>query len=113
METTESKEYKVCKTTDIPSGEALGFQVDDKEIGVFNIKGKFYAMENLCIHAGAPLHDSPIDESNCQVTCGWHAWTFDIATGKCVSHARQDVFQPTYSVRVDGDDVYVKVEKAE
>lgn len=107
MENTEQKEVTVCKVSDIEPGHAKRFTVDDKEIGVFNIKGKFYAMENMCIHAGASLADSFIDEENCQVSCSWHAWNFDIPTGKCISHARQDVFQDVYHVKTNGDDVIV------
>lgn len=104
-----NKEFKVCKIDEIPQGEAKCFTIDDKEIGVFNIKGKLYAIDNLCIHAGAALHECPIDEDTCQVTCGWHAWSFDLATGKCVTHPRQDVFCNNYQVKVVCNDVYVHI----
>ncbi len=65
---TSSQYIKLCKTIEIPEAQAKSFEINDQEIGVFNIKGKFYAINNLCIHAGASLHDGVIDIENCQVT---------------------------------------------
>lgn len=109
MEKVENSEIKICSKSEIPSGHAKSFHIGDKEIGVFNINEKFYAIDNMCIHAGAPLCDGSIDEKNCQVTCGWHAWTFDLATGKCISHPRQDVFASSYLVKVKGEELFLSL----
>ena len=105
----EKTQIKVCQVSELSSGQAKSVKVNGKEIGVFNIKGKYYAIDNLCIHAGAPLSEGPIDEESCQVTCGWHSWTYDLATGKCVSHPRQDVFANSYPVKVQGNEIFVEV----
>ncbi len=106
MKETNSS-IKVCKVSELPSGQSKCVQVNDKEIAVFNVHGKFYAIDNICIHAGGSLHDGSLDEEKCQVTCGWHGWGFDLATGKCVTHPRQDVVTGTYTVKVEGDDIVV------
>ena len=106
METTK---IKVCKKDELQSGQARPITVDGKEIGVFNIKGKYYAIDNICLHAGGPLNEGSLDEEQCQVTCSWHGWGFDLATGKCVTHPRQDVFTGTYSVKIEGDEVFVEL----
>lgn len=100
---------KVCKISELPSGQSKCVQVSGREIAVFNVKGKFYALDNACVHAGGSLHDGFLDEEKCQVACGWHAWGYDLATGKCVTHPRQDVFTNSYSVKVQGDDLYIEV----
>lgn len=110
METKSDNEVKVCKVSDIPEGQAQKFSIQDKEIGIFNVAGKYYAIDNMCIHAGAPLTDGTIDIKNCQVVCGWHAWSFDLATGKCLTHPRQDVFAGSYNVIVKGEDIYLQIE---
>lgn len=109
METKSNSEVKVCKVAELPSGQAKTVQVNDKEIGVFNVNGKFYAIDNVCIHAGAPLSDGSVDTEKCQVTCSWHGWTYDLASGKCVSHPRQDVFAGSYTVKVENDEVFVEI----
>lgn len=100
---------KVCKVSELPSGQAKSVQSNNKEIGVFNINGKYYAIDNICIHAGGSLCDGYIDTENCQVTCSWHGWGFDLATGKCITHPKQDVFTGSYTVKVDGDEIFVEV----
>ena len=109
METTSNNMIKVCKTSELPHGQSKCVQASGKEIAVFNIKGKYFAIDNLCIHAGAPLTDGSVDEEKCQVTCGWHAWGYYLSTGKCVTHPKQDVFTGTYSVKVQNDEVFVIV----
>ena len=47
--------FNVCKTTDIPLGEARMFVVIELFIGVFNVAGKFLAIDDHCPHAGASL----------------------------------------------------------
>lgn len=105
----ESMKTKVCKTSELLPGQAKSVIVNGKEIGVFNVGGKFYAIDNICIHAGGPLNEGAIDTENCQVTCSWHGWAFDLATGKCVTHPRQDVFTNSYPVRVEEDEIFVEV----
>lgn len=102
-------QINVCKTSELPCGQAKCIKANDKEIAVFNVNGKYYAIDNVCIHAGGPLNEGAIDENKAQVACSWHGWTYDLATGKCVSHPRQDVFTCSYPVSVQGDDIFVEV----
>ena len=42
------------------------------------------------------------------ITCPWHAWEFDSATGACTFD--DEVRVPVYKVRVDGDEILVNME---
>ena len=67
-------------------------------IGVFNINGEFFALRNYCPHQGAPLclgivsgttlpgepYTYEYGRENEIVTCPWHGWEFEIATGKSI-----------------------------
>jgi len=108
METT-SKEIKVCKVSELPSGQSKSIQANGKDIAVFNVKGKYYALDNICVHAGGPLNEGYLDEEKCQITCSWHGWGYDLATGKCLTHPRQDVFTGSYPVKIQGDEIFVEV----
>ena len=44
------------------------------------VGGTFYAVENSCPHQGGPLAEGWIEGPI--VTCPWHAWCFDVRTGK-------------------------------
>lgn len=102
------REIRLCKINEISVGEAKSFVVEGREIGVFNVDGKLYAIDNLCVHAGAPLSEGSIDTENCRVFCGWHGWAFDLATGKCTTHPRQDVFCDSYPIIIKNDEIYIK-----
>lgn len=109
MTIAQSPRIKVCKVSELGPGQSKCVKNGDNEITVFNVKGKYYAIDNLCIHAGAPLSEGFLDEEKCQVTCNWHGWKYDIATGKCLTHPRQDVFLNSYPVIVQGDEIFVEV----
>lgn len=108
MSTTTNK-IQVCKVSELTPGQSKCVQTDGKEIVVFNVNGKYYAIDNTCLHAGGPLNEGFLDIENCKVTCSWHGWGFDLATGKCVTHPKQDVFTGTYLVKVEGDEIFVEV----
>ncbi len=93
----------VASTVDIPPGEARAFVVGDREIAVFNVSGRFHAIENACPHQGGPLAEGFIEGEI--VTCPWHAWCFDVTDGKMTlgGFTTVDVFD----VQVEGSTISV------
>ncbi|HEX4112809.1 MAG TPA: Rieske (2Fe-2S) protein [Stellaceae bacterium] len=90
-------EHHVVGTTDeIPPGTHKLFTIRGREIGVFNVKGDYYALLNRCPHAGASLcrgrvgglvvSDGPGDYEILRegeiLRCPWHGWEYDIRTGQ-------------------------------
>jgi len=45
----------VARTTDIPEGDAVGVEIRGERIAVFHYKGRFFAVSDVCPHAGGPL----------------------------------------------------------
>lgn len=90
--------HPVCKVSELPPGQRMIVDIQGKSIGVFNLSGTFYALKNLCPHQFAPLcqgkvtgycEESPVGEFHWKkdgeiVRCPWHAWEFDIKTGRSV-----------------------------
>jgi nitrite reductase/ring-hydroxylating ferredoxin subunit len=89
--------FAVARENEIPPGGRLIVDVAGRSIGIFNVDGKLYALRNRCPHNGGPLceggaiyslFDSPrpgvymVDPSRKFVTCPWHGWEYDIATGQ-------------------------------
>jgi nitrite reductase/ring-hydroxylating ferredoxin subunit len=96
---------KVASVNDLKSGEGKAFNVSDREVAVFNCEGKFYAVDNVCPHAGGPLSEGQLDGS--VVTCPWHGWRFDVCSG--VSPMNPAAKIPKYEVKVEGTDILVAV----
>ena len=49
-------------------------------MALFNRAGTLFAMDAACPHMGADLGNGTL--SGDTLTCSWHHWQFDIATGK-------------------------------
>lgn len=93
-------------------------------IGVFNVKGSYHALRNLCPHKSGPLctgrvsgrvvADAPptVEDANLDlvndgeiIRCPWHLWEFEIATGRCLVDPKARV--KTYPVVVEEGRVVV------
>jgi nitrite reductase (NADH) small subunit len=74
------KLVRVAAAAEIPPGHAKAVMVGDREIGIFNVGGAFYAIENTCPHQGGPLAEGWVEDAI--VTCPWHGWCFDVRTGR-------------------------------
>ncbi len=95
----------VAKKNDIACGKALSVAVGARRVALFNVDGKFFAIEDQCTHAGASLAEGTL--AGTVVTCPWHGATFDVATGAVLSApAFENV--ATYKVQVQGEDVQIE-----
>jgi nitrite reductase (NADH) small subunit len=97
---------RAAKTTEIAPGTIKEFQVEGKPVAVANVDGKFYAINNTCLHRGGPLGQGPLEGKI--VTCPWHAWEYDVTTGKISQNPAVGV--NSYPVEVRGDDIFVNPE---
>ena len=96
----------VASVSDLSVGRGLGVNVDGKVLAVFNIEGKFYAMNDECTHAGGSLSEGFIEGKT--VACPWHDAIFDITTGKVLKAPASEDAQ-TYNVRVEDGQVQIEV----
>lgn len=66
----------------VPPGRGATVKLKDgTEVALFNVAGKFYAIENFCPHKGYPLADSKLRGT--VVECEFHGWQFDVTNGAC------------------------------
>jgi nitrite reductase (NADH) small subunit len=85
----------LIQTGQLNPGEKKIVFVKGKELGVFNVRGEFFVVQNICPHMGAPLckgticdkihAEKPglyIVEQSPILRCPWHSWEFDLRTGK-------------------------------
>lgn len=97
---------KVARKSEIENGSGKCIEVQDKQIAVFNVDGKFYAIDDGCTHEEGPLSEGAIEGD--EVTCPWHEAVFNIKTGRCMAPpAEEDV--ASYNVRIVGEDVEVEL----
>jgi len=79
------------------------YQVQDKEILIARIEGKYYASQNKCPH---PLHGSQFDLSNGQVVRWLKGSGLLSKVGKILKSPRQ---LTTHNVRVEDDKIMIEI----
>src|SRR5262245_23698218 len=100
-----SEFVKALPVEQLPPGRGTEVSVHGQPIALFNVEGRFYAISNTCLHRGGPLGQGFVEGST--VTCPWHAWTFDVATGKNV--VNEELKVTCFETKVEDGHVLVKV----
>ncbi len=95
----------IARVSEIPAGTTKAVQVDGVPVMLCNVDGTIYAIEDTCTHDGGELDQGCLD--GCQIECPRHGARFDVRTGAALTLPAV-IGVATYTVRVDGDDVYVE-----
>jgi 3-phenylpropionate/trans-cinnamate dioxygenase ferredoxin subunit len=96
----------VADVGDLPPGERLFIEIDQRSIVLFNIAGQYYAIADLCSHDDGPLGDGDLD--GLEIICPRHGARFDIRTGKVLAlPAVEDI--PAYPVQLTAGEIQVGV----
>src|SRR6185369_2556534 len=74
-----------------------------KQVLLIAREGKVYAIANRCPHEGYPLMEGT-EGPGCVLTCNWHNWKFDLATGEALV-GRDPV--RTYPVQLQGGEILI------
>lgn len=97
---------RIASINDVQEGKPFCAAVGDKKIAVFKIGGAYYAMNNVCSHAGGPLCDGALDGKT--IECPWHGSKFDATTGNVLAGPAAAP-QETYEVKIEGGEVLIKI----
>lgn len=96
---------KVASVNDLKDGQSRVVHANGKAIALFKLGGKFFAIDNTCLHMGGPLGEGSLEDSI--VTCPLHGWQYDVSTGACQTVPGMKV--NAYKVKVEGENVMVEV----
>lgn len=98
---------KAATLHDVPSGSMKTVMVKGKPIALANVDGQFFAVDDTCTHEQCSLGTEGFLDGSI-ITCGCHGSQFEVTTGKVLSlPAPTDV--ATYAVKVEGNNVFVKI----
>lgn len=99
---------RVAAAAEIPVGAIKEFAVGGTVVALANVAGKIHAISNTCLHRGGPLGQGVLEGG--VVTCPWHGWQFNVASGKTVHNAEAGV--ACYPVEVRGSEIFVEIAAA-
>lgn len=96
---------EIANTEELAVGRAKACAVGGRTIALYHTASGFFATDNTCPHRGGPLAEGILDGN--EITCPWHLWSFDLATGLCPGNP--EIAVDTYEVRVDGQRILVRL----
>ncbi len=97
---------RVMRKTELAPGKTRVVEINGDRIAIFNVDGKFYAIDDTCTHAGGPLSEGEVDGTT--VTCPWHGASFDLCCGEALSPPAEEEVK-SYEVTIEGDEVILKL----
>ena len=116
-------QHTVCPARDIPPGTHRVVEVGERQIGIFNIDGEYFALPNVCFHQNGPLCRGRLSGTLASdaesafrtqwrldgevVVCPWHSLEFHVKTGRCIAYPDRRL--PTYPVRVLEGQLHVEL----
>jgi len=94
------------KLEEVPIGESRCVTLGEAQVGLFRNQDGLFAIDNICPHRGAPLHEGMVSDG--QVTCPWHQWQFQLNNGVCRNIPKVRV--PAYAAEVRGGTIWIDLE---
>lgn len=100
-------EVDVCPLEELPPGSVKIVRAGEIAVGVYNLDGRLFALEDRCSHDDGPLCEGDFDPEEGYAVCPRHGSRIDIRTGAALT---LPAYLPvdTFPVRVE--DGIVKVD---
>jgi len=95
----------VARVDDFKAGARKIIDIDGTQIVVFNLDGKYYAIEDVCTHDGGQLTGGEVEGD--QIICPRHGARFCIRTGAALT---APAYEPTstFPLRIANGEVQVR-----
>lgn len=100
-----SKWVRIGQVGDIADGSSVVVRGPGKSIAVFRVGEEYFAIDDMCPHAGASLSGGYVE--NGIVTCPWHYWRFRLNDGAWADNPR--IKTGCYAVKVEDGSIHVEV----
>jgi nitrite reductase (NADH) small subunit len=95
----------VATAAECPPGTSIERVADGRIVAIANVAGTFHAIDGLCPHQGGPLGTGTLCGTT--LTCPWHGWQFDVATGR--HRVSATVRQAVHEIREEGGRLLVRL----
>jgi nitrite reductase (NADH) small subunit len=117
---TDRERHVVCTRGELAEEGRRIVQIGRREIGVFAVGERLFAVRNVCPHHNAPICRGTVGGTNLPsavgeftygreglvLRCPWHGFEFDLESGDCLVHERKWRLG-LFSAEYEGDDVVV------
>jgi 3-phenylpropionate/trans-cinnamate dioxygenase ferredoxin subunit len=102
-----SEQYTtVASLKDLKTSKLMCVKAQGLRIALAYVDGKVFAVDDMCTHEDASLSKGSL-HGEC-VKCPLHGSRFDLNTGEALDEPAEDAVT-TYPVKIEGDDILVKL----
>ena len=101
-------DVEVCPIDELPPGTSKIVHAGQVSVGVYNIAGELFGLEDRCSHDDGPLAEGDWEPDEGVVICPRHGAQFDIRTGRALTLPAY-VPVDTFPVRVEDGIVKISV----
>jgi 3-phenylpropionate/trans-cinnamate dioxygenase ferredoxin subunit len=101
-------ELEVGPLDELPPGEVKIVRAGELALGVYNLGGELYAIEDRCSHDDGPLCEGDFDVDEGYAVCPRHGAHIDIRTGAALTLPAVSPVD-TFPVRVEDGIIKVRV----
>jgi len=99
---------KAIAYSELDEGSILAARIKGERIALYKVGGEVYATSEMCSHSDCSLEDFGKIVEKDQVECICHGARFRIKTGE-VMRLPAEIPLKTYSVRIDNDEIWVRM----
>ena len=97
---------RLCGVAEAPAeGEVIEAEAQGVSLCLARVNGELSALDNWCPHRQGPLGQGWVEGNT--VVCPWHAWSFDVRSGRSEFPGNERV--AVFPVRVVGEEVLVEM----
>ena len=97
----------VCPVEELPPGEVRIVYAGTLAIGVYNLAGEYFGLEDRCSHDDGPLCEGEFDPEEGIAICPRHGANIDIRSGRALT---LPAVEPVETYRVYVENGVVKLE---
>ncbi|HXX94476.1 MAG TPA: Rieske (2Fe-2S) protein [Planctomycetota bacterium] len=94
---------RVASAAELAPGRSLRIQVEGEEGLLHQVEGRIYCTGSVCPHQGRSLATGQLEGT--LFTCPWHAWVFDVTTGRSPYALGTSI--GCLPVKVEGGEIFV------
>ncbi|MBD3402264.1 Rieske 2Fe-2S domain-containing protein [candidate division GN15 bacterium] len=97
---------KAARVSEIPEGSFKSVEIDFERIIIVHTADGFFALTDECTHDSEPISTGLLKRN--ELICSRHGARFDVRNG-AVTRAPAIVPLDTHELKIDGDDILVKL----
>lgn len=98
---------RVARLDDLPAGRPLLVETQGARVVLSRVHDDVFACSDRCTHQGGPLSEGRLYGT--RLSCAWHGWTFDLASGTCLAPAGAGPIA-IYPVTIEAGEVWIEVD---